>query len=375
MAPRRPLFGVPSRSIIARSSAAWSAASRPVDGLGDLAVHVGDGLASRPCRRRRRRRRAARRPRTRRSTRPTGTAARPAAPDSSRTSTSTVGLPRLSRICRACTRSISLNFAAPSLNRLAALAQRELRVDVQRPRDARRASNSSSRSADDRRRRLGGVLAGACALRPCARRAAPAGSPAASPKTRAALVVALDRVPVAHHARRPCRPRRVAEHVRVAADQLLAHRSATVGQVARAALLEQQRQEVDLEQHVAELVEQLGVVARVRGVGQLVGLLDRVRDDRALVLLAVPGALAPQPAGDLVERPESVRACRSALALRHGYGRALRRCCGGCGALRARDRAGPAARALRRRDLRRAARRAGRCPSSASARCRSPGST
>ena len=77
--------------------------------------------------------------------------------------------------------------------------------------------------------------------------------------------------------------------------------SATAAEVAVAALLEQQREEVDLEQHVAELVEQLGVVARVRGVGQLVGLLDRVRDDAALVLLAVPGAVAAQPPGDRIE--------------------------------------------------------------------------
>ena len=58
---------------------------------------------------------------------------------------------------------------------------------------------------------------------------------------------------------------------------------------------------MDLEQHVAELVEQLGVVAAMGGVGELVGLLDGVRDDRALVLLAIPGALAPQPAGDRVQ--------------------------------------------------------------------------
>ena len=75
-------------------------------------------------------------------------------------------------------------------------------------------------------------------------------------------------------------------------------------EVAGAALLEQQRQEVDLEQHVAELVEQLRVVAAVRGVGELVGLLDRVRHDRALVLLAVPRALDAQPARDRVESRE-----------------------------------------------------------------------
>ncbi len=96
------------------------------------------------------------------------------------------------------------------------------------------------------------------------------------------------------------------EHVRMAADQLLDRALGDLGEASRAALLEQQGQEVDLEQHVAELVDELGVVAAVRGVGQLVGLLDRVRDDRALVLLAVPGALAAQPAGDLVEAAERV---------------------------------------------------------------------
>ena len=74
-----------------------------------------------------------------------------------------------------------------------------------------------------------------------------------------------------------------------------------LGQRPAAALLEQQREEVDLEEDVAELVEELGVVAGVRRGGELVGLLDGVRDDRALVLLAVPRALAPQPAGELVE--------------------------------------------------------------------------
>ena len=79
-----------------------------------------------------------------------------------------------------------------------------------------------------------------------------------------------------------------------------------LGQRARAALLEQQREEVDLEEHVAELVEQLGVVAVLGRLRELVGLADRVRDDRALVLLAVPRALAPQLAGQLVETRDGV---------------------------------------------------------------------
>jgi hypothetical protein len=64
---------------------------------------------------------------------------------------------------------------------------------------------------------------------------------------------------------------------------------------------------VDLEEHIAELVEKLRVVARLRGVGELVGLLDGVGNDRPLVLLAVPGALTPQPAREIVEPPDCLR--------------------------------------------------------------------
>ena len=106
----------------------------------------------------------------------------------------------------------------------------------------------------------------------------------------AARLGLLDRVPVAQDLAGVL-DLDVAEDVRVAADELLAAVLGDVGQRAGAALLEQQREEVDLEEDVAELVEQLGVVAPVGGVGQLVGLLERVRDDRALVLLAVPRAL------------------------------------------------------------------------------------
>ena len=102
--------------------------------------------------------------------------------------------------------------------------------------------------------------------------------------------VRLDRVPVAQHLAGVL-DLDVGEDVRVPADQLLAHVLGDLGQRAAAALLEQQREEVDLEEDVAELVEQLGVVAGVGRRGELVGLLDGVRDDRALVLLAVPRAL------------------------------------------------------------------------------------
>ena len=92
--------------------------------------------------------------------------------------------------------------------------------------------------------------------------------------------------------------------MRVAADQLLGDVLGHRGEVAGAALLEQQRQEVDLEEHVAELVEQLRVVVAVRGVGELVGLLDGVGDDRARVLRAVPRAVAAQAPRQLVKARE-----------------------------------------------------------------------
>ena len=63
-------------------------------------------------------------------------------------------------------------------------------------------------------------------------------------------------------------------------------------EVAGATLLQQQREEIDQEQQIAKLVEQLRVVGRKRGVGDLVRLLDRVRDDRLRRLLAIPRALA-----------------------------------------------------------------------------------
>ncbi len=98
----------------------------------------------------------------------------------------------------------------------------------------------------------------------------------------------------------------VAEDVRMPADELLGGSPRDRAEVARAPFLEQQRQEVDLEQHVAELVQQLRVVAGVRGVRQLVGLLDRVRDDALLVLLTVPGAIAAQAPRDRVQLEEGL---------------------------------------------------------------------
>ena len=72
-------------------------------------------------------------------------------------------------------------------------------------------------------------------------------------------------------------------------------------EIAAALLGKEQRQEDDLEEQVAELVEQLGVVVGKRRVGYLVGLLDGVRNDRARGLLAVPRTVAAEPLGQLLK--------------------------------------------------------------------------
>ncbi len=72
-------------------------------------------------------------------------------------------------------------------------------------------------------------------------------------------------------------------------------------EVVTAALGEEESQEVDLEQEIAELVCELGVVAFDGGVGDLVSLLDGVRHDRPLRLLAVPRAIAAEPLGQFLK--------------------------------------------------------------------------
>ena len=75
-------------------------------------------------------------------------------------------------------------------------------------------------------------------------------------------------------------------------------------EVALSLFLQEQGEEVDLEEQIAELVEELLVVAGERGICDLVGLLDRMRDDRARRLLAVPRAVAAQPLGQPLQVEE-----------------------------------------------------------------------
>jgi hypothetical protein len=87
------------------------------------------------------------------------------------------------------------------------------------------------------------------------------------------------------------------------ADELVVDAVGHGREVARATLLEQEREEVRLEEEIAELVLELRVVAGERCVGDLVGLFDGMRDDRARRLLAVPGTVAAQALGQLL-KPE-----------------------------------------------------------------------
>ena len=92
-----------------------------------------------------------------------------------------------------------------------------------------------------------------------------------------------------------------------------------LAEVAGAALLQEQREEVHLEEDVSELVQELGVIVPLRGVRELIGLLDRVRHDRSLVLLAVPRAFLAEPASDRVEPGEGLLDLRRSGAHRRYF--------------------------------------------------------
>src|SRR3970282_2033798 len=106
----------------------------------------------------------------------------------------------------------------------------------------------------------------------------------------------------------PCSSRLgVAEDVRVPADELPVDQPRDRLQVALAALLQEQREEVDLEEKVAEFVTEAAVVPGQDGVGDLVGLLDRVRHNRRRRLLPVPGAVPAKAPCQLLEVEERLR--------------------------------------------------------------------
>jgi hypothetical protein len=119
------------------------------------------------------------------------------------------------------------------------------------------------------------------------------------------LLVGLEPLPVLAHPPRRSRLD-IAEDVRVARDQLLVDPARDRSEIAAALLLEQQRQEVGLEEEVAELVLELRRITEQRGVCDLVGLLDRVRDDGSRRLLAIPRTVTPKAFGQLLQLEECV---------------------------------------------------------------------
>src|SRR5947208_1274183 len=89
--------------------------------------------------------------------------------------------------------------------------------------------------------------------------------------------------------------------MRVTSDELVVHTAGNLLQPRPALLGQEKGQKVDLEEEVPELVGELRIVTRDRGVRHLVGLLDGVGDDRPLGLLAVPGTVTPEPLGQRLE--------------------------------------------------------------------------
>ena len=83
---------------------------------------------------------------------------------------------------------------------------------------------------------------------------------------------------------------RVAEDVRMAADQLARDALDDVAEIERAGLLGHPGMEHDLEQQVAELVLQVEKIAARDRLGDLIGFLDRVGRDGREILLEVPRA-------------------------------------------------------------------------------------
>src|SRR5262249_45135388 len=85
---------------------------------------------------------------------------------------------------------------------------------------------------------------------------------------------------------------RVAEHVGMAAHELLGERLNDIAEIEFALLLCHARVEYDLQQQVPELVAQVVEVAARNSVGDLIGLLDGVGGDGCEVLRQVPRATA-----------------------------------------------------------------------------------
>ena len=83
---------------------------------------------------------------------------------------------------------------------------------------------------------------------------------------------------------------RVAEHMRVPANELFRDGRDHVAEIERALLLRHAGMERDLKQQVAQLFAQVGKIAASDRVGHFIGFLDRVGGNGREILLEVPGA-------------------------------------------------------------------------------------
>ena len=108
----------------------------------------------------------------------------------------------------------------------------------------------------------------------------------------AGFVSRLRSLPALFHLAGRAQLSRRIKDVRMAPNELLVDRAGDAREISPPLVLQQQREEERLEEEVAELVLELARIAGDRGVRHLVGLFDRVRDDRLRRLLAIPGAVA-----------------------------------------------------------------------------------
>ena len=105
----------------------------------------------------------------------------------------------------------------------------------------------------------------------------------------AGLLLGLDAIPELLD-RRGREAAGIAEHMRMAPQELFRDRLHHVAEVEGALLLRHAGVIDDLQQEVAELLAQVGEIAAGDGVGHFVGFLQRVGSDAGEVLLQVPGA-------------------------------------------------------------------------------------
>src|SRR6185437_9633517 len=109
----------------------------------------------------------------------------------------------------------------------------------------------------------------------------------------------------------------VFEHVRVAADELLADAARDLCKIEPALLLGHARMEHHLEEQITQLLAQLVRLAALHRIGHLVGLLERIGRDGAESLLAIPGAAPLRVAQPRHERQERAHRLAGRAAAAH----------------------------------------------------------